>query len=182
MSVLSKENILAFQNEILSWYEQNRRDLPWRQTRDPYKILVSEVMLQQTQVNRVIPKFEAWLKAFPAVTDLAKAPTTEVLRLWSGLGYNRRALNLKTTAVVVSETYNGKFPKTEKELLALPGIGIYTARAILCFAFNQQVAVVDTNVKKVILTKFMTKKKQAGIALRDAGPQTPPSMTDKEIY
>lgn len=155
MSFLSKQEIKTFQKEILTWYEKHQRDLPWRKTRDPYKILVSEIMLQQTQVNRVIPKFEAWLEAFPTVLVLAKAPVSEVLKMWSGLGYNRRALNLKKTAVVVSETYRGSFPKTEKELLTLPGIGAYTARAILCFAFNEQVTVVDTNVRKVILTQFL---------------------------
>jgi A/G-specific adenine glycosylase len=173
MSPLSKQQILDFHHEILTWYDQNKRDLPWRKTKDPYKILVSEIMLQQTQVSRVIPKFEAWLKAFPTVTDLAKAPISEVLQLWSGLGYNRRALNLKKTAVVVSETYKGTFPKTEKELLALPGIGAYTARAILCFAFNEQVAVVDTNVKKVITVRFFpernaVKSKGHGLQLQDA--------------
>jgi A/G-specific adenine glycosylase len=176
MPTLSNEQVLHFQNEILTWYTQNQRDLPWRKTRDPYHILVSEIMLQQTQVSRVIPKFEAWLKAFPTVSDLANAPTPEVLKLWSGLGYNRRALNLKKTAVVVSEMYKGEFPKTEKELLALPGIGAYTARAILCFAFNEQVAVVDTNVRKVILIHFFPEQirqlaeesKGPGLRLQDA--------------
>ncbi|MGH7203586.1 MAG: A/G-specific adenine glycosylase, partial [Candidatus Levyibacteriota bacterium] len=152
---MTQKEIMQFQQEILSWYSTHKRDLPWRKSRDPYRILVSEIMLQQTQVNRVIPKFISWFEAFPTVHDLEKAKVSDVLALWSGLGYNRRALNLKKAAQIVSEKYNGKFPQTEKELLAIPGIGQYTSRALLCFAFDQQVTVIDTNVRKVILIKFM---------------------------
>lgn len=162
MHKLSSQEIKKFQNYIFDWYSENKRDLPWRnvpfdiyvQARDPYQILISEVMLQQTQVSRVIPKYTAWLEALPTVESLAKARVADVLRLWSGLGYNRRALNLKKVAEIIIMQYAGKFPQTEKQLLALPGIGQYTARALLCFAFNQQVAVVDTNVRRVILTQF----------------------------
>jgi A/G-specific adenine glycosylase len=160
---MTKREIQAFQQEILSWYEKHQRDLPWRKTREPYRILVSEIMLQQTQVSRVIPKFEAWLQAFPDVPSLAKASTADFLRLWSGLGYNRRALYLQKAAqsLIESRSKNheswGKniiWPKTVEELKKLPGIGEYTARAVACFAFDQQIAVVDTNIRKVILTKF----------------------------
>jgi len=150
---LRAEQIYDFQNNILSWYKKHKRDLPWRRTRDPYHILVSEVMLQQTQVARVIPKFETWLTQFPTISDLAKAKVSDVLSYWSGLGYNRRALNLKKTAEIIVRDFAGKFPQQEKQLLLLPGIGTYTARAVLCFAFDKQVAVVDTNVRKVILTQ-----------------------------
>ncbi len=153
--MLSKKTIMLFQQEILDWYAKNKRDLPWRQTRDPYKILVSEIMLQQTQVPRVIPKYIAWLEAFPTVKQLATAKTSDVLRLWSGLGYNRRALFLQRAAQKIVADFNGTFPQSEKELRLLPGIGEYTSRAVLCFAFDQQVAVVDTNVRKVILLKFL---------------------------
>ncbi len=162
MQILAVEK-RRLQKEILSWYAEHKRDLPWRKTRDPYKILVSEVMLQQTQVARVIPKYEVWLVAFPTLEALAKAKTADVLRLWSGLGYNRRALNLQKAAVVIGKEYNGIWPKTLRELKKLPGIGEYTARAILCFAFNEQVAVVDTNVRKVIeikITKNTRKPKE----------------------
>jgi A/G-specific adenine glycosylase len=160
---LDKKKIDAFRKEILDWYRLHQRKLPWRevpfdtslQCRDPYRILVSEVMLQQTQVSRVIPKYIAWLEKFPTVQDLASAKVSDVLQLWSGLGYNRRALNLKKTAEAVVRDYGGSFPKDETSLLRLPGIGKYTARALMCFAFDEQVAVVDTNVKKVILTKFV---------------------------
>jgi A/G-specific adenine glycosylase len=178
---LSQKEIILFQNKILTWYAQHQRDLPWRVSRDPYRILVSEIMLQQTQVSRVILKYENWLQSFPTVQDLAAAKTSEVLALWSGLGYNRRALNLKKTAEIVVAKYAGKFPSTEKELLALPGIGMYTARAVLCFAFNQQVSVVDINVKKVILTQIVSAPSNV-LKLGDApkSTQTEP-LNDKEI-
>jgi A/G-specific adenine glycosylase len=169
MKITQKE-ITQFQKKILSWYSEYKQDFPWRKTRDPYHILVSEVMLQQTQVSRVIPKFNDWLKRFPTIESLAKAPVSEVLRQWSGLGYNRRALFLKKAAVEIVEKYNGNFPQDEKILRTLPGIGEYTARALLCFAFNKQISVVDTNVRKVILVTFfnggnlMTEKEIISIA------------------
>lgn len=188
---LTPAQLKHFQNKILTWYELHQRDLPWRKTRDPYYILVSEIMLQQTQVNRVIPKFELWLKAFPTVQDLANASTSEILKFWSGLGYNRRALNLKKAAQIVTDTYKGEFPQNEKELLALPGIGTYTARALLCFAFDKQVAVVDTNVRKVILTQLLSTNyanRHSGLSrifyrsnVRDSGVASLPRMTNVEI-
>ena len=151
---LSKKQINLFQEKILDWYTVHKRNLPWRRTRDPYKILISEVMSQQTQISRVIPKFTAWIEAFPTVQSLAEASVADVLAHWSGLGYNRRALNLKKEAEKIVREYDGTFPQKEKDLLDLPGIGQYTARAVLCFAFNKQVAVVDTNVRKVIITQL----------------------------
>lgn len=157
---LSQKQIKTFQQKILTWYAEHQRDLPWRKTRDPYRILISEVMSQQTQIQRVINKYIAWLETLPTVESLAAAKVSEVLALWSGLGYNRRALNLKKTAEIIAEKYKGKFPQNEKELLELPGIGRYTARAVLCFAFDQQVAVVDTNVRKVFLTQLNVSEKE----------------------
>lgn len=186
MRMISKEKILALQKKILDWYLVNKRDLPWRKTRDPYCILISEVMSQQTQLSRVVPKYEAWLEKFPTVQSLAKANVSEVLRYWSGLGYNRRALNLKRTAEKIVSDYNGVFPKEEKDLLALPGIGKYTARAILCFAFNQQIAVVDTNIRKVVLTQildryFGERSDSRILILSDSGRAPLARMTEKEI-
>ena len=132
---------------ILSWYRAVRRDLPWRRTRDPYRILVSEVMLQQTQVARVVPYYEAFLERFPDEVALGDAPAGEVLRLWSGLGYNRRALALQACARAVAAD---GWPPDAEGLRALPGIGPYTAAAVASFAFGEQVAAVDTNVKRVI--------------------------------
>ncbi|HSA84151.1 MAG TPA: Fe-S cluster assembly protein HesB, partial [Patescibacteria group bacterium] len=113
-----------------------------------------EVMSQQTQINRVVAKYEAWMEKFPTIINVANATVADVLQYWLGLGYNRRALNLKKTAESIVANFDGMFPMTEKELLELPGIGKYTARAILCFAFDQQVAVVDTNIRKIIITQF----------------------------
>lgn len=139
----------AFEQTLLSWYKNSKRDLPWRKTADPYKILVSEVMLQQTQVDRVIPKYEAFLRAFPTAGDLAKAKTGDVIKLWSGLGYNRRAVKLQECARAVLEQYQGVFPESVDELKKLPGIGPYTAAAVMAFAFNKPEVVVDTNVRRV---------------------------------
>ena len=138
------------QQALLDWYRENRRDLPWRRTRDPYRIMVSEIMLQQTQVDRVIPKYHAFLDLFPTLETLADAPASEVIRAWAGLGYNRRALNLQRAARVVVEKHGGEMPQTVEELRALPGIGPYTAGAIACFAFEQDVGFVDTNIRRVL--------------------------------
>jgi A/G-specific adenine glycosylase len=144
----------AFQRALLAWWAGNARDLPWRHTRDPYRILVSEVMLQQTQVDRVIPYYHRWLEAFPDVHALASAPTAEVIRLWKGLGYNRRAVNLQRAAAAVVER-GGSFPDTVEELLALPGIGPYTAGAVACFAFERDVPFIDTNMRRVLHRVFV---------------------------
>jgi A/G-specific adenine glycosylase len=132
---------------VLAWGEPRLRDLPWRRTRDPWAILVSEVMLQQTQVQRVIPKYLAFVEAYPTPESCAAATLGDVLRLWHGLGYPRRARNLHAAAADVSA--RGAFPDDLGELLSLPGVGPYTARAILAFAFEVDVAVVDTNIARV---------------------------------
>ncbi len=138
------------QAALLDWYENNKRDLPWRHTADPYRILVSEVMLQQTQVSRVIPKYRAFLDEFPAAEDLADAPLSDVLKLWSGLGYNRRAKYLKQAAEQVVNEYGGRFPRDPQTLQELPGVGPYTANAVAAFAFNTGGPVFDTNVRRVM--------------------------------
>jgi A/G-specific adenine glycosylase len=135
---------------LIAWFEANGRDLPWRRTRDPYRILVSEIMLQQTQVDRVKGKWEAFLAQFPTVEALAAAPPGDVIRAWAGLGYNRRALNLQRTAQAVLRDWNGSFPTTPAQLKTLPGIGPYTAGAVACFAFERDVAFMDTNIKRVL--------------------------------
>lgn len=137
----------SFTGRVLAWGAPRLRDLPWRRTRDPWAVLVSEVMLQQTQVERVIPKWEAFLERFPTPDTCAGAPLGDVLREWQGLGYPRRARNLHATALLVSTS--GDFPRDLAGLLALPGIGPYTARAVMAFAFELDVAVVDTNIARV---------------------------------
>ena len=135
---------------VLAWGAADLRDLPWRRERDPWRILVAEVMLQQTQVDRVIPKWTAFLDAFPAPSACAEASLADVLRLWQGLGYPRRARNLHATAGVVVAEHDGRLPDDLDALLALPGIGPYTARAVLAFAYERDVAVVDTNIARVL--------------------------------
>ena len=135
---------------LLKWGSDTLRDLPWRRTRNPWHVLVSEVMLQQTSVARVLPKFEAFINEFPTPHDLASAPLGDALRLWSGLGYPRRCRNLREAARVLHEEFNGEFPESVDVLLTLPGVGQYTSRAVLAFAFEHDVAVVDTNVSRVL--------------------------------
>jgi A/G-specific adenine glycosylase len=137
---------------LLAWYSRNKRNLPWRETHDPYAILVSEVMLQQTQVARVVPRYLEWLERWPSAEALAAATPAEVITAWSGLGYNRRAVNLHRCAVAVTEL--GGFPRRPRDLERLPGIGPYTAAAIACFAFGAQVAAPDTNAKRVLTRAF----------------------------
>ena len=139
-----------------------RHDLPWRAlwrgTYDPYRIFVSEVMLQQTQVERVIPYFTAWMKTYPTVRTLAAASRAEVFIAWQGLGYNRRAKMLHDAAKAVVAIRNGKFPQSVEELQALPGVGPYTARAVAAFAYNQDVVFVETNIRTVIIHHFFSDK------------------------
>ena len=153
MKIKTKQ-IKEFQLAIFSWWKLHKRDLPWRHTRDPYKILVSEVMLQQTQVSRVLPKYIEFIKQFPAVNELAQSSGAEVLRIWKGMGYNRRALYLQKAAQEIVHSYKGIFPKRESLLTKLPGVGTYTARAILVFAYKQDVAMVDTNIRQIITHFF----------------------------
>lgn len=143
-----------FKRKILNFFAAQGRSFPWRDTFDPYEILVSEIMLQQTQADRVVPKYLNFLSRFPTFDALAAAKLPDVLIVWQGLGYNRRALALKALAEQVSTEYSGSLPSTEAELIALPGIGPYTARAILVFAFLQSHALIETNIRAVYLHHF----------------------------
>lgn len=149
------EKIATVRAGLLAWFALNRRDLPWRHTRDPYRIMLAEIMLQQTQVDRVIAYYEAFLTRFPTLEDLAAAPTADVIRLWAGLGYNRRAVNLQRTARAIVAEHGGVFPETVEALRSLPGIGPYTAGAIACFACEQDVAFIDTNMRRVLHRLFI---------------------------
>ena len=135
---------------VLAWWEPVRRDLPWRQTRDPWAVLVSEVMAQQTQVARVAERWGPFVERFPSPAALAAEPLAEVIRWWRGLGYNRRAVNLHRAATAIVEHHGGRVPDDLSGLLALPGIGAYTARAVLAFAFEHDHGIVDTNTARVL--------------------------------
>ena len=143
-----------FRRRLLRWFRRHGRDLPWRQTRDPYRVLVSEVMLQQTQVSRVIAYYHRFLDAYPSLHALAAAPAHEVRERWEGLGYYRRAHNLQKLAQVVVAERQGAIPADPAELRTLPGIGRYTAGAVASFAFERRAAAVDTNVARVIRRAF----------------------------
>ena len=145
-SIPDRETVPA----ILSWWSSTARDLPWRSTRDPWLILVSEIMAQQTQVERVVPKWTAFVKRFPTPEAAAAVPAGDLISMWDGLGYNRRALMLHACAVQICESHCGVVPDQLEQLLALPGIGPYTARAVLVFAFERDEAVLDTNVGRVL--------------------------------
>lgn len=161
----TNSDIRAFQRTVRGYYKKNgRHTLPWRQTYSPYRILVSEIMLQQTQVERVIPKYKNFLKKFPTLSVLANAPLSAVLIEWQGLGYNRRAKMLQSAARAILTEHNGRFPKSKEELLALPGIGPYTASAIRVFAFNEPETLIETNVRSVFIHHFFPKKKKVSDA------------------
>ncbi len=150
-----------FKKTVWQYYKKNKRDLPWRRSgATPYQILVSEIMLQQTQVDRVIPKYKHFIKQFPTFAALARAKQKDVLIAWQGLGYNRRALNLKRTAESVWNTHNGRLPKETNVLIALPGIGSYTAGAIRAFAWNLPSTVIETNIRTVYLHHFFPTQKK----------------------
>ncbi|MBI3306600.1 MAG: A/G-specific adenine glycosylase [Candidatus Omnitrophica bacterium] len=142
--------ILNFQQLLLSWYRTHARRLPWRSTHDPYKIWISEIMLQQTQVDTVIPYYQKWIKHFPTIASLADSPQAEVMKYWAGLGYYRRARMLHGAAKILVKNHGGKLPQSAEELRKLPGIGRYTAGAIASIAFNQKTPVLDGNVVRVL--------------------------------
>jgi len=171
---LPKREVTVFQKKIFTWWRKNKRDLPWRHTHGPYKILISEVMLQQTQVLRVLPIYQVFLDTFPTVIDLANASTADVLRAWKGMGYNRRAVYLKKIAETVVRHYDGKFPTEEQSLRALPGIGSYTAAAIQVFAYKRDVAMVDTNIRKIITHFFFNDIPQKELIILDTARQLVP--------
>jgi A/G-specific adenine glycosylase len=145
----------TFQKGLLAWYAANKRDLPWRNTADPYNILVSEIMLQQTQVERVIPKYEEFLRKYPTVEALADAPVEEVRQTWYPLGYNIRPVRLHSIAREAMEKYGGKIPDDPEALQSLKGIGRYTAGAVLSFAFGREAPILDTNVRRVLHRVFI---------------------------
>lgn len=175
--------VTKFQARIRTWSCRHRRDLPWRRTEDPYRILVSEVMLQQTQVSRALPKYRSFLRLFPTIEALENAPLSRVLRIWQGLGYNRRALYLKRVASIVVRDYNNRIPRDPELLRRLPGIGPGTAGAILAFAFGKRVTFLETNIRRVFIHFFFGNRRR----VRDAEilakvKQTLPRKDIREWY
>jgi A/G-specific adenine glycosylase len=148
----------AFQRRLLAWFRTNGRDLPWRRTRDPYKILVSEVMLQQTQVERVRDYYRRFLREYPTVRDLAAAHPARVRESWEGLGYYARAKNLHAAARTVAERHGGHFPRRVEDVMTLPGVGRYTAGAVVSFAYGETAPVLDTNVRRVLSRVFVRRR------------------------
>ena len=159
---LTPEIVSSFQALIQDYFRKHGRVFPWRETTDPYHILVSEFMLQQTQTSRVIEKYNEFITAFPDVFQLARSPFREVLRVWQGLGYNRRALALHRTVIEIADRYNGKVPDDPDLLQQLPGIGEYTASAIMVIAFNRPTVVIDTNIRTVYHYFFFREKETVG--------------------
>jgi A/G-specific adenine glycosylase len=150
LRTMNSRRLDQLRRALLRWYDHDRRDLPWRKTRDPYRVWVSEIMLQQTRVAAVLPRYEKFLRRFPSVEKLASARLTSVLAEWSGLGYYRRARNLHAAAKVIAREHTGSFPKHSDQWRKLPGIGRYTAAAIASIAFDEPIAVLDGNVERVL--------------------------------
>lgn len=173
VSIATKKKT-EFQERIFAWWEKNKRDLPWRHTHNPYNILISEVMLQQTQVSRALPKYREFIREFPTVTSLAESPLATILRVWKGMGYNRRAKYLQKTAQTIITRFHGEFPSNEPDLLDLPGVGLYTARAIQVFAWKRDVAMVDTNVRQILVHYFFNDVPQSPKIIQDAADQLLP--------
>ena len=155
-----------FRTRLLAWYRRHGRDLPWRTTGDPYHILVSEVMLQQTQVDRVLPKYHEWLEKFPSLAALADAPESDVTSTWKPLGYNIRPTRLQSIARESVSRFGGQLPSDEATLLSFKGIGRYTAGAIRSFAFGERAAILDTNVARVLFRVFVGQGDAKGHAMK----------------
>ncbi len=166
---IDRKSVEEFQNRVMTWWEKNARILAWREDPSPYHVLVSEIMLQQTQVTRVIPKYLEFLKAFPTIESLAEADNKRLLQVWSGLGYNRRAMWLRDAAREIIEL--GHFPQTAEELCALKGIGPYTSRSILIFAFNRDLAAIDTNIRRVLIASGFADEKMTERHVQEVADQ-----------
>ena len=167
-----KTNYTAFKKKVWNHYGKEKRAFPWRETRDPYKILVSEIMLQQTQADRVVIKYNSFLKKWPTAKKLASAELRDVLAEWSGLGYNRRGKSLWLLAKAVVAEYNGNIPDTTEELEKLPGIGPYTARAIMAFAYDKSFPLIETNIRAVYIYEFFN----------NPNKDTPQKISDDTLF
>jgi A/G-specific adenine glycosylase len=162
----SNQPLELLQQRLLDWYAREKRSLPWRGSRDPYAILVSEIMLQQTQVERVVPKYLQFLAVFPTIEALAAAERSDVIRAWAPLGYNRRAVRLHELARQVVNQYGGQIPERADQLARFQGLGAYTSAAVACFAFGEQLPTLDTNVRRVLTRLFAHRLDDAGVTPR----------------
>ena len=175
-------HLAQLRRRLLGWYETHKRDLPWRRTSDPYAIWVSETMLQQTQVTTVIPYYQRFIKAFPDIRALDRAPLAKVLALWSGLGYYRRAESLKKSARILTLRHGGRLPEDYDSLRELPGIGAYTAGALLSIAFGKPYPAVDGNVRRVLSRLFLTaNEKKAGLIAANLVPKSKPGQFNQSL-
>lgn len=182
MSPINKKKIETFQKKILDRYKTHKRELPWRDAKDPYHVFVSEIMLQQTQVDRVIPKFLAWLHVLPTIQDLANVEKTRLLHLRSGLWFNSRAIRLQQAAQKVVSDFKGRVPKTREELLTLPGIWPYTSASILAFAYNIAAPVVDTNIRRVLMRELGIKEELSKLDLEDLASRCIPEWRSNDWH
>lgn len=170
-----------FSRHLLGWYQRHKRDLPWRKTRDPYRIWISEIMLQQTTVNAVIPYYKRWLEIFPDVKALARARLQTVLKMWQGLGYYERARNLHTAAKIFVNKYEGKIPEEYEKLEKIPGFGPYTTAAVLSLAFHKPHPVLDANVRRVMMDPALNSGRQKWVRIKDLHKYPFPSGSAKII-
>lgn len=172
---LSQDTIESLQNKVLNWYNNNKRDFPWRKTTNPYYIHISEIMLQQTQAQRVISYYNTFISKYPTVKSLSEATNTDLLYQWQGLGFNSRAIRLKEAATQIHQNYNDQYPQNRKTLQKFPGIGPYTSSAILAFAFNMDVPVVDTNIRRFLIYElnlsYSTSQKELETIARKLTPK-----------
>jgi A/G-specific adenine glycosylase len=179
---VSQDKINAFQRKVFSFYRKNKRDLPWRRTTDPYKILLSELMLQQTQVNRVISYYEDWIKRWPTIQGLASASRTDVLKAWMGLGYNTRAVNLHKSAQMIVADFNGNVLDAMKQYKQIPGVGRYTSQAVQIFSTNADLVTVDTNIRRIFIEEFHLSKKVSDNDLWTFAEQCLPKARSREWH
>lgn len=179
---ITAEKIKRFQKKVFSFYEKNRRDLPWRNTADPYKILLSELMLQQTQVKRVVFYYEKWVMQWPTILSLASASRPEVLQMWMGLGYNTRAVNLHTTARTIVTKFDSNVLRAMKQYKQLPGIGRYTAQAVQIFSTNTDLVTVDTNIRRILISEFKLPMKTSEKELWDLAEKCLPPGKSRDWH
>jgi A/G-specific adenine glycosylase len=178
---LSEQNAGEFQKKLKAWYSAHHRKLPWRQTKDPYKIWISEIMLQQTTVQAVIPYYSKWMTCFPDILTLSKAPLQKVLKVWQGLGYYRRAKNLHQAAKIVVTNFDGKIPQNYDDLKSLPGFGPYTTAAVLSIAFDKPYLTIDANVRRILMRLTNLSQKATSNMDKELNSTFSPCLPEKHV-